>query len=138
MVDHRHAAKAALELLGSRQFHGSRSCSSCALVRPETKRLLGPKAATISATARSLLPKYSAAQCFSRGGRVSTFARRLLARNLAGLTLAFSSAASFYNVMTIALLNRQRVGPYLVASSCLQNASAQNMTLWKAFLAMLS
>src|SRR5262249_44462374 len=38
VVDHRHAAKATSDLLGSRQFHGSRLCSSCALVRPETMR----------------------------------------------------------------------------------------------------
>ena len=37
-VDHRHAAKAASDLLGSRQFHGSRLCSSCAFVRLETIR----------------------------------------------------------------------------------------------------
>ena len=54
MVDHRHAAKAALELLGSRQFHGSRSCSSCALVRPETKRSSTSVSHAIGSTPLSL------------------------------------------------------------------------------------
>lgn len=54
VVDHRHAAQAASELLGSRQFHGSRFCSSRALVRPETMRSSTSVSHAIGSTPLSL------------------------------------------------------------------------------------
>ena len=53
-INHRHAAKAASELFGSRQFHGSRFCISCALVRPETMRSSTSVSHAIGSTPLSL------------------------------------------------------------------------------------
>src|SRR5262249_4887464 len=54
MVDRRHAAKATAELFGSRQFQGSKVCSSCALVRLETMRSSTSVSHAIGSTPLSL------------------------------------------------------------------------------------